>query len=168
MRKLLHVIAAAALLTGLAGGAGAGEFQPFVRGSWKQIAAGHAGRPFVVHVWGLTCGPCRVEMPKWGKLLAERSDLDLVLINADLVPDDPAAAFGMLDKSGLAQADNWIFNDGFVERLRYEIDPRWRGELPMTYLIGRDGARTKIEGVADLAKVRDWLAAQGTDRLRVD
>jgi hypothetical protein len=74
----------------------------------------------------------------------------------------------MLDKSGLAKADNWIFDDGFVERLRYEIDPRWQGELPIIWLIGRDGARTRIEGVADLAKVREWLAAQWTDRSKAN
>jgi hypothetical protein len=63
-------------------------------------------------------------------------------------------------RRGLANADNWIFDDGFVERLRYEIDARWSGEIPLTYLIGRDGARTTIEGVADLAKIREWLDQQ--------
>jgi thiol-disulfide isomerase/thioredoxin len=160
MRTWLLAASVAALLMGSPEAGGAGELQPFVRGSWQQIRTGHAGRPFVVHFWGVTCGPCRVEMPHWGKLLAERRDLDLVLINADLVPDDPAAAFAMLAKAGLANADNWIFNDGFVERLRYEIDPRWRGEIPLTYLIGRDGTRTTLEGVADLAKIREWLDEQ--------
>jgi len=165
MRKLLLLaLALAPMLAGTPDPGAAGELRPFVRGSWQQIRSGHVGRPFVVHFWGVTCGPCRVEMPNWGKLLADRPDLDLVLINADLVPDDPDAAFAMLDRAGLAKADNWIFNDGFVERLRYEIDPRWSGEIPLTYLIGRDGARTTIEGVADLSKIRQWLAEQGGDR----
>ena len=34
-------------------------------------------------------GPCRIEMPNWGKLLEERPDLNLVVINADLVPNEP-------------------------------------------------------------------------------
>ena len=156
-RLLLALVLAAAMPT-LANSTT--ELRPFVRGSWQQIRAQHAGRPFVVHFWGVTCGPCRVEMPHWGQLLADRPDLELVLINADLVPDHPASAFAMLSKAGLANADNWIFNDGFVERLRYEIDPRWSGEIPLTYLIGRDGTRTTIEGVADLGKVREWLEQQ--------
>ena len=34
-------------------------------------------------------------------------------------------------------AENWLFSDGFVERLRFEIDPAWQGEIPRTLLIAR-------------------------------
>jgi hypothetical protein len=95
-----------------------------------------------------------------GKLLVERPDLNLVVINADLVPNDPAAVTAMLAETGLAAAENWTFGDGFVERLRYEIDPQWRGEIPRTMLIARDGATTTIDGAADLDRVRAWLDAQ--------
>jgi len=138
----------------------AGDLQPFMRGSWQDIRHTHDGQPMVVHFWGLTCGPCRVEMPQWGALLAERPDLALVTINADLVSNEQASAAAMLTKSGLATAENWIFRDSFVERLRYEIDPQWQGEIPLTMLIARDGGVTTLEGVADLAQVRDWLDRQ--------
>ena len=136
----------------------------FGRGSWKGILEAHAGRPTVVHFWGLTCGPCRTEMPGWGKLLQERSDLNLVVINADLVPNEPGAVSAMLAQTGLAAAENWTFDDSFVERLRYEIDPRWQGDIPRTLLIARDGATTVIEGVADLDNVRAWLDGQTRSR----
>jgi len=71
-------------------------------------------------------------MPAWGKLLLERRDLELVVINADLVPNEPDAVSTMLAQTGLSAAENWTFNDDFVERLRYEIDPQWRGEIPRT------------------------------------
>jgi hypothetical protein len=41
-----------------------------------------------------------------------------------------------------------------VERLRYEVDRQWRGEIPRTMLIGRDGSITTIEGTADMQTVR--------------
>jgi hypothetical protein len=41
--------------------------------------------------------------------------------------------------------------------LRFEINPRWRGEIPMTLLIARDWKTTTIEGMADPAQVRVWL-----------
>jgi thiol-disulfide isomerase/thioredoxin len=138
----------------------AGDLRPFVRGTWQEIRRTHAGQPMVVHFWGVTCGPCRVEMPQWGALLAERRDLDLVTINADLVPNEETAATAMLAKAGLVTAENWIFADGFVERLRYEIDPQWRGEIPLTMLVARDGSVTTVEGIADLAQVRAWLDGQ--------
>jgi thiol-disulfide isomerase/thioredoxin len=143
------------------GSAGTDELRPFGRGSWQEIRKAHAGRPTVVHFWGLTCGPCRIEMPAWGKLLLERPDLELVVINADLVPNEPDAVSTMLAQTGLAAAENWTFNDDFVERLRYEIDPQWRGEIPRTILIARGGTTTVIEGVADSTVVRAWLNAQG-------
>jgi thiol-disulfide isomerase/thioredoxin len=133
------------------------ELRPFVRGSWKTILKAHAGQPTVVHFWGVTCGPCRTEMPRWGKLLQERPDMHLVVINADLVPNEENAVAAMLAQTGLVGAENWMFTDGFVERLRYEIDPQWHGEIPRTMLIGPDGSITTIEGAADLEAVRGWL-----------
>jgi len=144
----------------------ANDLRQFVRGSWNDIRKAHAGKPTVVHFWGVTCGPCRTEMPNWGKLLAQRSDLNLVVINADLVPNEPAAVTAMLAETGLASAENWTFGDGFVERLRYEIDPHWRGDIPRTMLIEWDGATTTVEGVADLDRVRDWLDAQNANAQR--
>lgn len=142
------------------GSAAIDGLRPFVRGSWQEIRKAHAGQPTVVHFWALTCGPCQAEMPNWGKLLLERHDLNLVVINADLVPNEPSAVSAMLALTGLAPAENWTFNDDFVERLRYEIDPQWRGEIPRTLLIARDGTTTVIEGVADLETVRAWLDGQ--------
>jgi len=136
------------------------DVHPFGRGSWQQIRKAHAGEPLVVHFWGVTCGPCRAEMPQWGRLLTARADLRLVTIDADLVPNAPSAVRTMLDESGLARADNWMFSDDFVERLRYEIDPQWQGEIPRTVLIAADGTTTSLEGVADFAEISAWLDAQ--------
>jgi thiol-disulfide isomerase/thioredoxin len=136
------------------------ELRAFVRGSWSEIRRAHVGRPMVAHVWGLTCGPCRVEMPHWGELLQERPDLNLVMINADLVPNEPSAVSAILARTGLATAENWIFSESYVERLRYEIDPQWQGQIPLTFLISRDGTTKPIEGVADLQEIRTWLEGQ--------
>jgi thiol-disulfide isomerase/thioredoxin len=159
-KVLLLALLMLALPPGLIGSAATDGLRPFVRGSWNEIRKVHAGQPTVVHFWGLTCGPCRVEMPNWGKLLQERPDLNLVVINADLVPNEAGAVSIMLAQTGLAAAENWTFGDGFVERLRYEIDPQWQGEIPRTILIARNGAVTVIDGVADLEKVRAWLNEQ--------
>ena len=47
-----------------------------------------------------------------------------------------------------------------MERVRFEMNPRWHGEIPMTLLIARDGKTTTIEGAADPAQVRASLDAQ--------
>jgi thiol-disulfide isomerase/thioredoxin len=141
--------------------AGTEDVHAFARGSWQQIRKAHAGAPLIVHFWGVTCGPCRAEMPQWGRFLNEREDLRLVTVDADLVPNAPTAVEAMLAESGLsARAENWMFSDDFVERLRYEIDPHWQGEIPRTVLIAADGTTTALEGVADFAEIRAWLDAQ--------
>ena len=86
-------------------------------------------------------------------------------IDADLVPNASAAVQAMLDESGLsARAENWMFNDNFVERLRYEIDPQWQGGIPRTLLIAADGTTTTLEGVADFVQIGAWLDAQPAAR----
>lgn len=137
---------------------------PFERGSWSKLAAQHAGKPTVVHFWGVTCAPCLVEMPQWGKLMAERPDMRLVLVAADPLPQPVEQVNGALQRAGLDKAENWVFVDRFNERLRYEIDPSWSGELPRTVLVAADGSRTVLPGVADLSAVRKWLDAQPRGR----
>jgi thiol-disulfide isomerase/thioredoxin len=159
MKKLLLALVILALPLA-ANGAADIKLRPFVRGSWNEILKARAGQSTIVHFWGVTCGPCRTEMPQWGKLLRERPDLKLVVINADLVPNAPDAVAAMLQETGLAGAENWMFEDGFVERLRYEVDRKWHGEIPRTMLIARDGATTIIEGSADMEAVNTWLNGQ--------
>jgi thiol-disulfide isomerase/thioredoxin len=137
---------------------------PFERGSWARLRDTHAGQPTVIHFWGLTCAPCLVELPQWGRLRAERPDLRLVLIAADPLPQDPERLAAILSRAGLAGTESWSFTDRFYERLRYEIDPAWGGELPRTMMIDRAGRTTVLPGVADLSVVRRWLDAQPQSR----
>lgn len=153
---------ALALLLALAAvpGAQAADPQPFERGSWSKLMAAHEGQPTIVHLWGLTCAPCLVELPHWAKLQKERPDMRLVLVAADPVPQPPARVEDMLTRTGLGKIESWSFADRFNERLRYEIDPSWSGELPRTLMIDRQGKVTTLSGVADLADVKAWLDRQ--------
>jgi thiol-disulfide isomerase/thioredoxin len=158
MRQSLLLAALLSVVSFLS--AEAADPQPFERGSWAKLREAHAGQPTIIHFWGLTCGPCLVELPHWGELQAKRPDLRLVLIAADPLPQDPERLAATLAKAGLDKAESWSFTDRFYERLRYEIDPVWAGELPRTVMIDRNGKPTVLPGVADLAQVRQWLDAQ--------
>jgi thiol-disulfide isomerase/thioredoxin len=136
------------------------QLKPFVRGSWQDIMRSHAGRPTLVHFWGVTCGPCKVELPLLGQFMKDHPAIDVVTISADLVPDLPGATRSMLEKAGLWPAENWIFSDGFVERLRFEIDPAWQGDIPRTILISREGTVTTIEGSAEMQDLEKWSSQQ--------
>jgi hypothetical protein len=57
-----------------------------------------------------------------------------------------------------------MFADRFADRLRFEIDPNWAGELPLTLLIAKDGKTTSALGTVDFATIRSWLDAQQGSR----
>jgi thiol-disulfide isomerase/thioredoxin len=132
------------------------KLKSFERGSWQQILRIHSGRPMLVHFWGVTCGPCKVELPELGEFVKRNPSVDVVTIDADLVPNSEAASLSMLQAAGLSSAENWTFSDGFAERLRYEIDPAWQGDIPRTILISRNGDMVTIEGATEPAMLQRW------------
>ncbi|HVQ66337.1 MAG TPA: TlpA disulfide reductase family protein [Bradyrhizobium sp.] len=160
MKRLLAAILVLASLAAAPATEASSDLKPFVRGSWQEMLRSHKGRPTLVHFWGVTCGPCKIELPLLGQFMKDHSELDVVMISADLVPNLPGAARAMLEKAGLGAAENWLFSDGFVERLRFEIDPAWQGEIPRTLLIARDGTVTTIEGSAEIPDLEKWLVQQ--------
>ena len=99
-------------------------------------------------------------MPEWGKLVAKSPAATIVMLHAERLPPDPKMVREMLDDAGLAHADNWAFSETMLSRLRYEIDPKWLGELPMTLLVAPDGTRRTIIGSANMAEIEAWIAAQ--------
>ena len=138
------------------------ELKPFERGSWQQLLHTHAGHPTLVHFWGVTCGPCKVELPELGGFMKNHPSVDVVTISADLVPNLGPATLSMLRDAGLSSTENWIFSDGYAERLRFEIDPTWQGDIPRTMLISRDGEIKTIEGSAEIADLEKWSNDQDT------
>lgn len=158
MTRRFLVLAAILGLTGPA----AGETAATVTAqAWNDMLKAHAGQPLILHFWGMTCGPCQLEMPEWGKLAAERPGLPLVLVEDDPMPMPAAHVADHLGKAGLAGVANWVLAPG-DERIRVRIDSAWAGELPYTLLVGRDGKTERIAGAADMRLVRQWLDRETT------
>lgn len=137
------------------------QLKPFVAGSWVSIRNERPGEARAVHFWGLTCAPCRVEMPQWGELRRALPQANIVFIHAERPPRKWEDIPAFLRRSGLETAENWYFAEQFVDPLRFEIDPDWRGEMPVTLLVARDGSTKTIVGATDLGEVRHWLEAEG-------
>lgn len=148
-------VAIALLTCLLAGPAWAADIRPFQAGSWATLRAAHAGRPTIVHLWSLTCAPCLAELPNWRHI----KGVDLVLVATDPIAQTPRLT-AALAKAGLGAVEGWAFADPYSERLRFEIDRRWRGELPRTLLIGADGSSETVSGVIEPERLRQWLERQ--------
>ncbi|WP_040477041.1 TlpA family protein disulfide reductase [Paramagnetospirillum caucaseum] len=152
-------IVAALLLVLVSALPAAADPRPFMRGSWQSLIEAHAGRPLVVHFWSLTCAPCLAELPQWRETV-KSGGMDFILVSTD-PPEDWPKAERTLKRAGLDKVQSWAFADSFVEKLRFEIDRTWRGELPMTMLVSASGERQALTGTVSRQDIESWL---GRDR----
>jgi thiol-disulfide isomerase/thioredoxin len=160
--RFLSRLVAFAIAFGLAsGGARAFDFLPYGRGAFAQIVKAHAGKPLIVHFWSVTCPPCLVELPQWAKMLSQQKGVDIVFVNTDSDEDRPRAEM-RAEKAGLGKAAHYGFSDDFVEKLYFEADKGWRGELPFTALVAPDGSVTAVTGAIDDPLVVRWLEKTGS------
>lgn len=130
--------------------------QPFQSGSYQAIVDARSGRPFVLAFWSIDCPPCYKELKMFGELLRSQP-LDLVLVSTD-GPGAATQVAEVLARFGLAQAETWLFAAP-PERLRFEIDRTWYGELPRSYLFA-GGQREAISGLLEPATLEAWRQRQ--------
>lgn len=128
----------------------------FIQGSMKEVASTHAGKPFILAFWSLSCVHCKANLEQFGKLLQQHPQLSLVLVSTD-TPEEREALMATLEKYRLEKLQTWVFADPFVERLHFEIDRRWRGELPRTYLYDATHQARAITGKLDEADTGRWV-----------
>jgi thiol-disulfide isomerase/thioredoxin len=152
----LWLFAACIFLAPPAPSADAGAIRPFDRHSFTQIRGAYAHKPLVVHIWGLTCGPCLAELPTWGQMRKAHPDMNLVLIQADEGSADAVEA--AVEHAGLKGVDSWSTRSEIDEFERASIDPSWVGDMPRTLLISADGAVTTLKGVVDPGVISRWLS----------
>lgn len=131
--------------------------RPYQKGEWSSLLKANAGKPLVVHFWGVTCAPCAKEMPEWGKFLSQNKGANIVFIQVDDVPIEMVKK--MLSKANLDRAENFNSTSPFDEYLRYEVDPKWRGETPVTFLIAKNGKTIKKTGPVNFDQLKDWFKA---------
>jgi peroxiredoxin len=138
--------------------------QPLQRGSYARLIKAHTGKPFVVALWSVSCTHCGKDLEIFSRLLRQHPQFQLVLISTDDVQQQDEIARSLLRydlptaaTAGSGQAESWVFADSYTERLRYEIDPQWYGELPRTYFYDAKGNKRGVSGVLDEREVTDWL-----------
>lgn len=127
----------------------------YQKGDWASLTKSANGQPLAIHIWGVTCAPCMKEMPKWGKFLTKNKSDRVIFLQVDDVP--VSVIEKMLVRANLAQANNYYFATSFDEYLRYEIDPKWRGETPITILIDRSDKVERVVGPIDFSDLKKWF-----------
>lgn len=135
------------------------EMKPFVRGSYQQIVSARQGKPFIINFWSLSCGYCKVELSMFKELVRKYPQLDLVVISTD-TPEEVDTVSDTLKTFSLGKSETWLFADSNTDRLRFEIDKRWYGELPRTYFFGADGKSSAFSGKLEQKDVEQWIKEQ--------
>lgn len=133
--------------------------EPFVADTMNELRTRYAGRPFMIAFWSVTCEPCREEMRDWKTLQRRYRGVPLILVGTD-GPDAQAAAREFLQRESPRAERQFMFADRHTERLRYSIDPKWRGELPRTYFYDAQHRAAARSGRLDPAWVENWLRQQ--------
>ncbi len=135
------------------------QIKPFVSGSYGRIVSARQGKPFILSFWSLTCSYCMTELEMLRKLSKKHRGLDLVLVSTD-APEEKLDLSATLARLSLGNADAWVFADSYTERLRFEVDKKWMGELPRTYLFSANGRVEAISGELAEKEVEQWAKEQ--------
>ncbi len=130
--------------------------QPFDARSLERIRAKHAGKPFVLAFWSTTCEPCRDDMKVFKSAQRRYPGLPIHLVAVD-PPGEWAAIGRFLKIYDPGRVSRWAFADEFSERIRYAVDPAWRGELPRTYFFDSSHRVEVKTGTLDGGAVELWI-----------
>lgn len=130
----------------------------FVADSLAKIVAERQGKPFVLAFWSVGCAHCPLELKALGEIRQRNRKLDIVLVAADS-PEEASLTAQLAARYGLGKVEQWVFADEMQERLRFEIDPRWHGELPRTYFYDREHRIETVSGVVPKQQLLGWVKA---------
>jgi thiol-disulfide isomerase/thioredoxin len=118
----------------------------FTAGSYQQILASNANQPFMLVVWSINCSSCLKDMELLSRIHKDRPELKMIMLAAD-EPSATEQIQQILGKSQLSGIENWAYADENTQKLQFEIDPKWYGELPRTYFFDKAHQRTGVSGV---------------------
>lgn len=134
------------------------KLKPFTSGSYQQILDKYTDRPLVLMIWSINCTSCLKKMPTMSELHRLMPGINLITLATDDISASEQAS-SILTEHKLNQTDNWIFADTNPQKLRYEIDPKWYGEVPRTYFIDKNHQRIGISGSVPDEKIEAMIKA---------
>jgi thiol-disulfide isomerase/thioredoxin len=120
--------------------------KPFASGSYQQILANNANRPFMLVIWSIDCPSCLKDMALLSSIHKNKPELKIIM----LAMDDESATDQIeliLKKNSVLDLENWIFAGDNTQKLRFQIDPKWYGEIPRTYFLNAEHEREGVSGV---------------------
>lgn len=118
----------------------------FTSGSYQQILASNADQPFMLVIWSINCSSCLKDMELLSGIHKSRPELKMIMLAADELSASEQIQ-QILEKNQLSGIENWVYAEENTQKLQFEIDPKWYGELPRTYFFDKAHQRSGTSGV---------------------
>jgi len=131
--------------------------RPFVSGSFSQILEQRQEKSFVLILWSRDCPSCYKELEMLGGFSQQYLELDIVLVSTDIDATQDELQI-ILKRYHLNNIESWVFSGDSDERLRFEIDRNWYGELPRSYFFKLSEKKQVVSGVLSQEKLKEWIA----------
>ncbi|KWK00598.1 thiol-disulfide isomerase [Burkholderia ubonensis] len=136
----------------------AGVLQPLRAADVARLFETAREHPLAIEIWSLDCGYCRENAAHLVAWQRRHPEVRVAMIAMDAYDENGAAIEQALAQMNLpSQVTQYANADAMPERLRATLDAGWRGELPRTVWIGRDGARDARSGLLTPAVLDGWL-----------
>jgi thiol-disulfide isomerase/thioredoxin len=132
------------------------EFMPFDMNTRKVIEKRYIDQPLIISFWSIDCPYCIDDLKKLGKALSKNTNVKLITVCVD-GKESAKKAERILSQANLPKHEKYQYAEVDEDRLRYNIDPAWYGELPRTYFYDAAHQVTPLSGKISNSFLDKWF-----------
>ncbi len=132
------------------------EFMPFDMNTRKVIERRYIDQPLIISFWSIDCPYCIDDLKKLGKALSKNTNVKLITVCVD-GKESAKKAERILSQANLPKHEQYQYAEVDEDRLRYNIDPAWYGELPRTYFYDAAHQVTPLSGKISNSFLDKWF-----------
>ena len=132
------------------------DFMPFDMNTRKVIEKRYIDQPLIISFWSIDCPYCINDLKKLGKALSKNTNVKLITVCVD-GKESAKKAERILSQANLPKHEQYQYAEVDEDRLRYNIDPAWYGELPRTYFYDAAHQVTPLSGKISNSFLDKWF-----------
>ncbi|MEY3830800.1 MAG: hypothetical protein RIS40_605 [Pseudomonadota bacterium] len=132
------------------------EFMPFEINTRNVIEKKYLNQPLIISFWSIDCPYCIDDLKKLGKALSKNTNVKLITVCVD-GKESAKKAERILSQANLPKHEQYQYAEVDEDRLRYNIDPAWYGELPRTYFYDATHQVTPLSGKISNSFLDKWF-----------
>ncbi|WP_189508956.1 MULTISPECIES: redoxin domain-containing protein [Candidatus Methylopumilus] len=122
----------------------------------QVIEKRYIDQPLIISFWSIDCPYCIDDLKKLGKALSKNTNVKLITVCVD-GKESAKKAERILSQANLPKHEQYQYAEVDEDRLRYNIDPAWYGELPRTYFYDAAHQVTPLSGKISNSFLDKWF-----------